>query len=221
LLSIVETGWTKPADTTLELVPEKNVRLSNDKALHALCQALSPSEFARISNSESTKKAWQILETTYEGTKLVKSAKLQMLISRFEEIKILEDETFREFYSKMSDLRNSMVSLGKTVSDVKLIRKILRSLLEHFRIKVTTIEESKDLEEMKIEKSVGSLQTYELSMPPVKKLKTIALKGSKKKVEVSSGDNSEDEEKAVAMLAKFFWKINEKSAIQEEVFQKK
>jgi hypothetical protein len=221
LLSIVETGWTKPADTTLELVPEKNVRLSNDKALHALCQALSPSEFARISNSESTKKAWQILETTYEGTKLVKSAKLQMLISRFEEIKILEDETFREFYSKMSDLRNSMVSLGKTVSDVKLIRKILRSLLEHFRIKVTTIEESKDLEEMKIEKSVGSLQTYELSMPPVKKLKTIALKGSKKKVEVSSGDNSEDEEKAVAMLANFFWKINEKSAIQEEVFQKK
>jgi hypothetical protein len=44
-----------------------------------------------------------------------------MLISRFEENKMLEDETFREFYSKMSDLRNSMVSLGKSVSDVKLI----------------------------------------------------------------------------------------------------
>jgi len=50
-----------------------------------------------------------------------------MLISRFEEIKMLEDETFGEFYSKISDLRNSMVSLGKTVSDVKLICKILRS----------------------------------------------------------------------------------------------
>jgi hypothetical protein len=45
----------------------------------------------------------------------------------------------------MSDLRNSMVSLGKTVSDVKLNRKILRSLPERFRIKVTTIEENKDL----------------------------------------------------------------------------
>jgi hypothetical protein len=94
--SIVETGWTKPADATLELVPEKNARLSNDKALHALCQVLSPSKFARISNSESTKEA----------------------ISKFEEIKMLEDETFEEFYSKMSDLRNSMVSLGKTISDV-------------------------------------------------------------------------------------------------------
>jgi hypothetical protein len=40
--SIVETSWTKPEDTTLELVPQKNARLSNDKALHALCQALSP-----------------------------------------------------------------------------------------------------------------------------------------------------------------------------------
>jgi len=126
--SIVETGWTKPEETTLELVPQKNARLSNDKALHALCQALSPSEFAKISNCESAQEAWQILETTYEGTKLVKSAKLQMLISRFEEIKMLEEETFGEFYSKVSDLRNSMVSLGKPISDVKLIRKILRSL---------------------------------------------------------------------------------------------
>jgi hypothetical protein len=33
----------------------------------------------------------------YEGTKLVKSAKIQMLISKFEEIKMLEDETFGEF----------------------------------------------------------------------------------------------------------------------------
>jgi hypothetical protein len=82
-----------------------------------------------------------------------------MLISKFEGIKMLKEETFREFYTKISDLRNSMVSLGKSVSNVKLIRKILRSLPERFRINVTTIEESKDLEEMKIEDLVGSLQT--------------------------------------------------------------
>jgi hypothetical protein len=119
-----------------------------------------------------------------------------MLISKFEEIKMLEDEMFGEFYSKMSDLRNSMVSLGKPISNVKLIRKILRSLPEHFRIKVMTIEESKDLEEMKIEELVGSLQTYKLSLPPVKK-----------KVEASSEDESKEEEKAMAMLAKNFRRL--------------
>jgi hypothetical protein len=44
-----------------------------------------------------------------------------MLISRFKEIKMLEEKTFEEFYTKISDPRNSMVSFGKSVSDVKLI----------------------------------------------------------------------------------------------------
>jgi hypothetical protein len=139
-----------------------------------------------------------------------------MMISRFEEIKMLEDETFIEFYSKMSDLRNSMVSLGKSVSDVKLIRKIIRSLFERFRIKVTTIEESKYLEEMEIEELVGSLQSYELSLPLVKKVKTIALKASKKKTKVSSEEDSEKEEDAVTMLAKNFRRL-----MKNDKFKKK
>jgi F0F1-type ATP synthase alpha subunit len=102
-----------------------------------------------------------------------------MLISKFKEIKMLEEETFGEFYTKISNLRNSMVSLGKSISDVKLIQKILRSLTKCFRIKMTTILESKYLEEMKIEELVGSLQTYEYSLPPVRKAKFIALKASK------------------------------------------
>jgi uncharacterized protein YjaG (DUF416 family) len=138
-----------------------------------------------------------------------------MLISRFEEIKMLEDGTFEEFYTEMSNLRNSMVSLGKTVSDVKLIQKILRSLLEHFRIKVTTIEESKDLEKMKTEELVGSLQTYELSLPPVKKVKTITLKASKKKVGVSYEEDFDNEEDAVAMLAKNFGRLMKNDIIQK------
>jgi uncharacterized protein YjaG (DUF416 family) len=129
---------------------------------------------------------------------------------------MLEDETFGEFFSKMSDLKNSMVSLGKPISDVKLIRKILRSLSERLKIKVTKIEESKDLEEMKIEELVGSLQTYELSLPSVKKLKTIALKASKKKVEASSEDDFEEEEKGVAMLAKNFRRL-----MRDDQFKKK
>jgi hypothetical protein len=116
----------------------------------------------------------------------------------------------------MSDLRNSMVSLGKPISDVKLIRKILRSLPERLRIKLTTNQESKDLEEMKIEQLVGSLQTYELSLPPVKKLKTIALKASKKKVEAPSEDDFEDKEKFVAMLAKSFRRL-----MKDDRFKKK
>jgi hypothetical protein len=90
-----------------------------------------------------------------------------------------------------------------TISNVKLIRKILRSLLERFKIKVTTIKESKDLESMKIEELVGSLQTYEYSLPTIRKAKEIALKSSKKKTKVLFDEDFDNEvEDAVAMLAK-------------------
>lgn len=56
-----------------------------------------------------------------------------------------------------------------------------------------------------------------MSLPPVKKLKTIALKASKKKVKASSEDESEEEKKKeVAMLAKNFKKL-----MRNERFKKK
>jgi hypothetical protein len=65
---------------------------------------------------------------------------------------------------------------------------------------------------MKIEELVGSLQTYEYSVPPVKKAKTISLKASKKKARVSSEEDFDNEEDTVAMLAKNFGRLmkNEK-----------
>jgi hypothetical protein len=57
---------------------------------------------------------------------------------------------------------------------------------------------------MKIEELVGSLQTYEYSLPPVKKTKTIALMASKKKTRVTSDKDSDIDEDAVAMLDKNF-----------------
>jgi hypothetical protein len=114
LWKIVESGWIKPDGTTDEhTVAQTSTRLSNDKALHALCQALSPSEFARISNCESTQEAWQILETTYEGTKIVKSAKLQMLISKFEKIKMLQSLSRHQKRMLESPLRKTLIMKKK------------------------------------------------------------------------------------------------------------
>jgi len=69
---------------------------------------------------------------------------------------------------------------------------------------------------MKIKELVGSLQTYKLSLPPVKKVKTIALKAFKKKVKVSSEDDSKNEAEAVAMLAKNFGRL-----VRNDRFKKK
>jgi len=73
---------------------------------------------------------------------------------------------------------------------------------------------------MKIEELVGSLQTYELSLPPVKKVKTIALKASKKKAKVSYEEDFEKEEDVVAMLAKNFRKLMRNNRFKKKFFER-
>ena len=97
------------------------------------------------------------METTYEGTKKVKDTKLQMLTTWFEELKMSEDESFDSFYSKLNEVVVSKFNLGEKTEDSKIVRKILRSLPESFHVEVTTIEESKDLDDIRVQELIGSL----------------------------------------------------------------
>jgi hypothetical protein len=96
---VIEFGFTAPKKLIAKWSNvEKQTRMANDKAMNAICLAISQTEFSRISNCDSTKDAWEILETTCERTNLVKASKLQMSVSQFKDIKMLKDETFNEFF---------------------------------------------------------------------------------------------------------------------------
>ena len=85
-----------------------------------------------------------------------------MLTTRFEEVKMSDDESFDSFYGRFDEIVIAKLNLREKTEDAKVVRKILRSLPESFRAKVTAIEEIKDLDEIKIQELIGSLQTYEL-----------------------------------------------------------
>ena len=76
----VEAGWTKLEATKSTWDKATIVAANaNSKALNAIFCSVSPDKFHRISHITVAKEAWEILETTYEGTKKVKDTKLQML----------------------------------------------------------------------------------------------------------------------------------------------
>ena len=118
-----------------------------------------------------------------------------------------EDESFDSFYSKLNEMVIDKFNLGEKTEDSKVVRKILRSLPESFRAKVTTIEESKDLNEIKVQKLIGSLQTYELSLPSQRKSKSLALKTINERVETHDSSDKDVIEKDVAYLANNFRKF--------------
>ena len=67
--------------------------------------------------SECAKDAWTILQNAHEGTPLVKISKLQMLASKFEDLRMLENETISDFNSKLYDIANKAFVLGEKYSD--------------------------------------------------------------------------------------------------------
>ena len=87
-----------------------------------------------------------------------------------------DDESFDEFYAKLNDIVYSPFNLGEIYDQLKIVRKILRSLTEDFRPKVTAITESKDVDFIPVDELVGSLQSYELDLPKTTKSKSMTLK---------------------------------------------
>ena len=141
----VEYGWEKPTTPVSEWqTSQKEAAAFNNKAMNAIFNVVSMEEFKRISNVKVAYTAWNILQTVHEGTKAVKNNKLQQLTSKFESIKMSDEESFNEFYAKLNDIFNSAYNLGEIYDQPKIVRKILRSLTENFRPKVTAITESKD-----------------------------------------------------------------------------
>ena len=130
--------------------------IANFKVLNAIFASVDANQFKLISSCECARNAWNILQTAHEGTPLVKISKLQMLATRFEDLRMMENKTISEFNSKLCDIANEAFALEEKYSDIKLVKKALRSLPERFAYKVEAIE-ARDLNTMSLKELMGSL----------------------------------------------------------------
>ena len=163
----------------------------NSRALNALFNVVTNEEFKKISFTETIKEAWTILQTIYEGTKVVKDSKFRRLTTSFEEIKMEEDESFNEFYAKLKDIVNLAFNLRETIPEPKIVRKVLRFMPERFYAKITAIEELKGIDKIPLTELVGNLQTYKLGLTRIGKSgksKSMTLKVKSSDIDESSDD---------------------------------
>ena len=124
------------------------------------------------------------------------------------------DESFDEFYAKLKDIVNSAFNLGETITEPKIVRKVLRFLLKRFHGKITAIEESKDIDKIPLTELVGNLQTYELCLIRIGKSskgKSMALKAKSSEIDESS-DNEDSKTKSyiTRQFKKFMKNVNAK-----------
>ncbi|XP_012840836.1 PREDICTED: uncharacterized protein LOC105961139 [Erythranthe guttata] len=222
------TGWTPPMvkgeDKEEVFKPEADwsdgeILLANynSRALNAIFSGVDDNQFKLIASCESAKRAWEILQVTYEGTSTVRTSKLQMLATKFENLKMEENETITDFHAKLCDISNESYALGEPYSESKLVRKAMRSLPERFAYRIAAIEEVRDVDTLKLDELMGKLLAQELNhgenhreKPREKK---IAFQAETSYATPQNSSTQEDEqtvEETLALLSKNFGKFLKK-----------
>ena len=97
----VLSGWSHPTviDTEGKTTPKPKLEWTseedklancNSKAINAIFNAVNPNQFKLISTCESAKAAWDVLQTAYKGTDTVRLSRLQILTTKFENLRMRE-----------------------------------------------------------------------------------------------------------------------------------
>ncbi|CAL8130770.1 unnamed protein product [Prunus armeniaca] len=99
-----------------------------------------------------------------------------------------------QILSREPSFKCTLYSLGEKIPEDRVVKKILRSLPQQFQPKITAIEEIRDLNTLKVQELIGSIQTYEMKHLPLKKSKNVAFKVVNEEDDEHSNEDCSDEE---------------------------
>ncbi|VFQ80768.1 unnamed protein product [Cuscuta campestris] len=172
----VEIGWTEPRKYSEDLTSstikpfEEYSRAEviaaefNDKALDAIFGAVDSTQYKLISNCNNAKEAWDVLDITHEGDEEVKTAKYQILMTQYENLRMDDKEKITEFHGRVRDIANQAARLNEPIPENKLVLKVLRSLPKEYDMDVKAIRRSHNIKTMTLDALMGILESIELDM---------------------------------------------------------
>ncbi|GJZ68817.1 hypothetical protein Tco_0632367 [Tanacetum coccineum] len=187
----------------------------NNEAKMAIYNALPRKEYERIFMCKTTKEIWDTLLITHQGNSQVKDNKIDLLVQQYEQFTIPEEESIDNAFARFNTIITSLKALDEGFSSKNYVRRFLRALHPKWRVKVTAIEESKDLTSLSLDELIGNLKVYEVIINKDSEMvkgkreqnRSLALKAKKESSdEDSSTSDSEDEEYVMAVrdFKKFF-----------------
>ncbi|CAM8948556.1 unnamed protein product [Rhodiola kirilowii] len=225
----VENGWTHPVTTEAGKVNllakdkwteiQKNTEAANSKAMNVIFSGVDGKNFKMISTCEVAKKAWDILQTAHEGTTKVKISRMEIVKSKFENLRMQEDETIADFNTRVLDISNESFALGEPMSEDTLVRKVLRSLPKRYAMKALAVKEAHDVRTMRLDELMGSLQAHQMEMEmdeeeQHKKVKCVGLQSEVTNVLDKEGEMSE--QLYVMMARNFMRSLNNEGSDPRE-----
>ncbi|KAD7477436.1 hypothetical protein E3N88_00572 [Mikania micrantha] len=130
-------------------------------AIAYLFQALHEELVLQVSQHTNAKDIWEDLKACFVDADRVKEARLQTLESEFEALKMKYSEFLDDFTGKISQIVSKANTLGSTIDNKRLVRKLLGSVPEKYIQIVASIDQFADLNTMQFQEAIGRLKAYE------------------------------------------------------------
>lgn len=146
-----QNDWTEEEDQKIEV---------NYKAINNLLCAVNANEFKKLSRYHKFKEMWEKLQITHEGTNEVRKTRTDNLEEEFDNFKMRDDETIEEMFDKLGEIAHELDLMGVLYDHEKIVRKVLKNLIGPWKIKATTIEESRKTTTMTTNEQQGKLIAY-------------------------------------------------------------
>ncbi|KAD4585318.1 hypothetical protein E3N88_22919 [Mikania micrantha] len=124
-------------------------------------QAIPEDLLLQVAKKKTAKDVWESLKIRYVGADQVQKARLHTLKSEFEGLGMKDGETIDEYAGKLSGMLSKYNSVGATLKDEELVRKLFDPVPERFIHLVASMEQYSDVDTLPIEEAIGRLKAYE------------------------------------------------------------
>lgn len=91
----------------------------------------------------------------------MKKSLCNALQREFEILEMKKEETITDYFTRVMMVSNKLCNSGEGMVDLKIVEKMLRTLIDQFTYVVVSIEESKDTYDISIDELQSSLVMQE------------------------------------------------------------
>ncbi|XP_022020336.1 uncharacterized protein LOC110920431 [Helianthus annuus] len=133
----------------------------NKVARAVIFQALPEYILLQVTKNRSAKDIWEALRVRFLGADRVQKARFATLMREFEQLRMKETDSIKNFAGKISGFVIRYSGLGLSLDDEAIVRKLLDSVPKKYLQIVASIEQYSDIESMPFEEAIGRLKAYE------------------------------------------------------------
>ncbi|XP_040937993.1 uncharacterized protein [Gossypium hirsutum] len=147
--------------TVAQIRQHANERTKRHKAMSCIQNCVSDVIFTRIMTCKTPKQAWDKLKEEFQGTERTRQQQLLNLRRDFENLKMKEEETVKQYSDRIMAVVNSIRLLGEQFDEVRIVEKVLSTLPERYEAKISSLEDSRDLTRISLTELINALYAQE------------------------------------------------------------